>query len=188
MTEILELNVCTTFPELRGGHRPDKVHTSLTKLLEKGVVVRDLYGETLRVENQLADGSRAIVLTALDTRGVVITESEEWSVGDVVVHELSPLHHVVGVQLTGGVHVRDDVDAHQAGGGQGSPGLALPGSEHSVTVLRQEGSLEGSVGGAPQRVVHIITGTCGGQTDVITQLSPLILTDNTHRPALGIDC
>ena len=79
--------------------------------------------------------------------------------GDVVVHELPPLHHVVGVQLTGGVHVRDDVDAHQAGGGQGRPGLTLPGSEDSVTVLRQEGSLEGRVGGAPQRVLQVITGT-----------------------------
>ena len=57
MTEILELNVWTTFPELRGRHRPDKVHTSLTKLLEKGVVVRDLYGETLRVDDQLTDGT-----------------------------------------------------------------------------------------------------------------------------------
>ena len=79
--------------------------------------------------------------------------------GDVVVHELPPLHHVVGVQLTGGVHVRDDVDAHQAGGGQGGAGLRDLRPPHSVTVLRQEGPLEGSVGGAPERIVNIITGT-----------------------------
>ena len=54
---IFVLKISTTFPELRGRHRPDKVHTSLTKLLEKGVVVRDLYGETLRVDDQLADGT-----------------------------------------------------------------------------------------------------------------------------------
>ena len=35
---------------------------------------------------------------------------EHGSVGDVMVHELPPLHHVMGVQLTGGVHVRHDVD------------------------------------------------------------------------------
>ena len=59
--------------------------------------------------------------------------------GDVVVHELSPLHHVVGVQLTGGVHVRDDVDADQAGGGQGSPGLRHLRSPDAVTVDCGEG-------------------------------------------------
>ena len=35
---------------------------------------------------------------------------EERGVGHVVVHELAPLHHVVRVQLTGGVHVRHNVD------------------------------------------------------------------------------
>ena len=37
---------------------------------------------------------------------------EEGSVGHVVVHELPPLHHIVGVQLTRRVHVRHDVDTH----------------------------------------------------------------------------
>ena len=69
-----------------------------------------------------------------------------------MVHELSPLHHVVGVQLTGGVHVRHDVDADQAGGGEGGALLALPGPEDPVTVLGEEGALEGSVSAAPQRV------------------------------------
>ena len=54
--------------------------------------------------------------------------------GNIVVHELSPLHHVVGVQLTGGVHVRDDVDAHQAGGRQGGPGLRNLRPPDAVTV------------------------------------------------------
>ena len=36
---------------------------------------------------------------------------EERSVSHVMVHKLPPLHHIVGVQLTGGVHIRDNVDA-----------------------------------------------------------------------------
>ena len=32
--------------------------------------------------------------------------------GDVMVHELAPLHHVVSVQLTRGVHVRHNVDTN----------------------------------------------------------------------------
>ena len=36
---------------------------------------------------------------------------EERGVGDVVVHELPPLHHIVSVQLTGGVYVGHNVDA-----------------------------------------------------------------------------
>ena len=68
--------------------------------------------------------------------------------GDVVVHELSPLHHVVGVQLTGGVHVRHHVDTDQPGGGQTEisrhrVSLSLP---DPVTVLGQQDPLEGRVG------------------------------------------
>ena len=37
---------------------------------------------------------------------------EERGVGDVVVHELPPLHHIMGVQLTGGVHVGHNVDTN----------------------------------------------------------------------------
>ena len=37
---------------------------------------------------------------------------EERGVGHVVVHELPPLHHVVSVQLTGGVHAGYNVDTH----------------------------------------------------------------------------
>ena len=101
--------------ELRSRHGPHKVHTSLSVFTEERIVLRDLDWETLRVENQLADRSFSIGIAALDTSRVRVAQSEEGSVGDVVVHELSPLHHVVGVQLTGGVHVGDDVDAHQAG-------------------------------------------------------------------------
>ena len=36
---------------------------------------------------------------------------EERGVGHVMVHELPPLHHVVSVQLAGGVHVGHNVDA-----------------------------------------------------------------------------
>lgn len=36
---------------------------------------------------------------------------EERGVSHVMVHKLPPLHHIVCVQLTGGVHVRDNVDA-----------------------------------------------------------------------------
>ena len=36
---------------------------------------------------------------------------EHGSVSNIVIYELSPLHHIVGVQLTGGVHVRHDVNA-----------------------------------------------------------------------------
>ena len=35
---------------------------------------------------------------------------EERGVSHVMVHKLPPLHHIVGVQLTGGVHIRHDVD------------------------------------------------------------------------------
>ena len=72
---IFLLNISTTFPELRGWHRSDKVHASLAKLLEEGVVFRDLYGETLRVENQLTDGSWSVLQTALDTTAVVVRKS-----------------------------------------------------------------------------------------------------------------
>ena len=79
-----------------------------------------------------------------------------------MVHKLPPLHHVVSVQLAGSVHVRHDVDTDQAGRGQGGAGLALSRSEDSVSVLGEEGALEGSVGGAPERIVDIVTRTSPG--------------------------
>ena len=36
---------------------------------------------------------------------------KERSVSHVMVYKLPPLHHIVSVQLTGGVHVGHDVDA-----------------------------------------------------------------------------
>ena len=71
---IFLLNISTTFPELRGWHRSDKVHASLAELLEEGVVVRDLYGETLRVENQLTDGPGPVLQATLDSTAVVVRE------------------------------------------------------------------------------------------------------------------
>ena len=50
-------------------------------------------------------------LTALDARAAGVAESEERGVGEVVVHELPPLHHIVRVHLARGVHVGNDVDA-----------------------------------------------------------------------------
>ena len=79
--------------------------------------------------------------------------------GHVVVYELSPLHHVVGVQLAGSLHVWHDVDADQTGGGKVGAGAASPRLEDSVTVLRQESPLKGSVGAPPQRVGHVVTRT-----------------------------
>ena len=78
--------------------------------------------------------------------------------GDVVVHELPPLHHVVGVQLAGSVHVRHDVDTDQASRGQGGAGLGDLGSPHPVTVLGQEGPLEGGEGGPPERLLEVVAG------------------------------
>ena len=160
MTDLVHLlSIPECAAQLRGRHGPDKVHTSLAVFTEERVVLWDLDGETLRVENQLTDRSSTVRITALDTSRIWVGQSEERGVGDVVVHELPPPHHVVGVQLTGGVHVRDDVDAHQAGRGQGCPGLGNLRPPDPVTVLREESSLEGSVGGAPERVVKIVTGT-----------------------------
>ena len=50
-------------------------------------------------------------LTALDAGAAGVAESEEGGVGEVVVHELPPLHHIVRVHLARGVHVGNDVDA-----------------------------------------------------------------------------
>ena len=71
---IFPLKISTTFPELRCRHRSDKVHASLAELLEEGVVFRDLYGETLRVEDQLTDGAGPVLQTTLDSTAVVVRE------------------------------------------------------------------------------------------------------------------
>ena len=112
------LSVAKGAAELRGRHGPDKVHTSLPVFAEERIILWDLNGETLGVENQLADGSTTVRVTALDTSRIGVRQSEERSVGDVVVHELSPLHHIVSVQLTGSVHIRHHVDTDKSGGGK----------------------------------------------------------------------
>ena len=42
---------------------------------------------------------------------------EHGSVSNIVIYELSPLHHIVGVQLTGGVDIRNNVNTDQSRGG-----------------------------------------------------------------------
>ena len=81
---------------------------------------------------------------------------EKRSVCEVVVHELPPLHHVVGVQLARGVHVGHDVDADEAGGGQTAPCPGRLGPPHPVTVGGQQRALEGRVGRAPQRLLQVV--------------------------------
>ena len=56
---------------------------------------------------------------------------------EIVVNILTPLHHILGVKLAGGVHVRYNVDGYEPGRWQGTTGLGDTGSKHSVTVLRQ---------------------------------------------------
>ena len=63
-------------PQLRCGHGPHEVHTSLSKLLEERIIVGNLYWEALWVDDKLADRSRSVLQTALDTIAVVVRESE----------------------------------------------------------------------------------------------------------------
>ena len=60
--------------ELRRRHGPHEVHAPLSVLHEEGVILRDLDGETLGVEDKLGDGTGAVRFAALDTRGVGVTE------------------------------------------------------------------------------------------------------------------
>ena len=85
--------------------------------------------------------------------------------GDVMVHKLSPLHHMVSVKLTGSINIWNNVDTHlvehihvlvelclnqfyQSGGGKRT--FSIDGLHfsfpYSVTVVWQQYSLEGSVG------------------------------------------
>ena len=74
-----------------------------------------------------------------------VCSPEHRGVGNVMVYKLPPLHHIVGVQLTGGVHIGDNVDTDQPGGGESGPCLGHLGSPHPVTVLGQQRPLEGGV-------------------------------------------
>ena len=51
------LSVGKAAAELGRWHGPHKVHTSLSVLHEEGVILWDLDGEALRVENKLGDGT-----------------------------------------------------------------------------------------------------------------------------------
>ena len=76
---------------------------------EERIVGRDLDGEALGVEVELVVGAGAISLTALDPSSSLPRESEQRCVGDVVVNKLPPLHHIVRVQLAGGIHIGNNV-------------------------------------------------------------------------------
>ena len=78
-------------------------------LHEEWIVLGDLDGEALGVEVELVVGAGAVSLTALDPSSSLPGESEQRCVGDVVVDELPPLHHVVRVQLAGGIHIGNNV-------------------------------------------------------------------------------
>ena len=62
--------------------------------------------------------------------------------GQVVINILSPLHHIVGLQLAGSVHVRYNVDRDEPGGGQRLSGLGNTGTEDTVAVGGQQNSLK----------------------------------------------
>ena len=78
---------------------------------EEGVVDGDVYWEALRMENQPTNRGRTVLSAALNSWRVAIVEPEQGCVGEVVIHKLAPLHHIVCLQLTGGVHVWNDVYA-----------------------------------------------------------------------------
>ena len=64
-------------------------------------------------------------------------QSEDRSVGDIVVDELAPLHDVEGVDLAGVVHVRHDVDGDEAGGGKGDAAGLRARLPHACKRLRE---------------------------------------------------
>ena len=71
----------------------NQTHTPLAEPTVERVVGGDLYGDALRVERR--GGQRlSIVLTALD--GAAVRQLEDERVVEVVVNELSPLHHREG--------------------------------------------------------------------------------------------
>ena len=109
------LRVAEGAAQLGSRHGPHEVHAPLAVLLVEGVVAGDGDGEALGVLDLLVHKARPVLGAALDAGGVGVCKPEERGVGEVVVHELPPLHHVVGVQLCGGVHVRHDVDGDEPG-------------------------------------------------------------------------
>ena len=102
------LAVSKTTSELGPRHASDKVHASLSVLHEEWVVLGNLDGEALWVKVEFVVGTAAIRLAALNP-GSCTGESEEGGVGDVVVDKLTPLHHVVRVQLTGSINIGNNV-------------------------------------------------------------------------------
>ena len=77
-------------------------------LHEEWVVLRNLDGEALWVKIELVVGTAAVRLTALNP-SIFSGKSEERCVGDIVIDKLTPLHHIVGVQLAGSIDIRNNV-------------------------------------------------------------------------------
>ena len=71
--------------------------------------------KTFWVKNQLADRSRSIIFTTFNSIPLSITQSEEGGMRDVMINKLTPLHHIVGIQFTGGIEIWDNANADQPG-------------------------------------------------------------------------
>ena len=81
------LSIAEGAGQLWRGHGPDKVHASLIVFGEEGIIVRNLDGEALGVENKLTDRGGAVLFAALDTRGVLIREPESETVSCVIISQ-----------------------------------------------------------------------------------------------------
>ena len=79
--EVSDLVHLFSIPEcagqLRSWHRPHEVHASLSVLAEEWIILWYLDGETLRMQDQLADGSSTIRVAALDTSSIGVGESDQ---------------------------------------------------------------------------------------------------------------
>ena len=84
-------------------------------------------------------GCRAILGAALHPRGVCVGQPEERGVGEIVVHKLAPLHHIVGVEVIGDVHVWDDVDGDETRRGELRAGLGHLGRPRPLEPLGNAG-------------------------------------------------
>ena len=86
--------------------------------------------------------------------------------GDVMVHKLSPLHHIVSVKFTGSINIRNNVDTHKTSRGKRGSGLGNLGSPDSITVLGKKGSLKWGIGSSPSGFEKIVTRPIIGSVSV----------------------
>ena len=93
------------------------------------------------------------------TCGIWIWKAEHGCVSQVMVNELTPLHHIVGVKFTWSIYIRNDVDADKSCRWKRRAILGFLGPPDSVTVAWKKGSLEGRVGRSPKWVLKVVTGT-----------------------------